>query len=209
MTAPADQAKIADTSCCGELTAGKLIGTGFRRYERISFVSGSEPQPAQTRDVLRAGWSVAVLPLDLASEQLVLLRQFRLAAQLASGKGNLIEIVAGHVDAQESAAQAARRECREEIGLVPEPLIELLTYFPSPGMLEEQITLFLGIVDSSTIAERGGMAAEHEVISLMRVSIDTALAALAQRAMHSGPLIIALQWLALNRNRLADIVAGA
>jgi hypothetical protein len=38
------------------------------------------------------------------------------------------------------------------------------------------------------------------------VPIDAALAALAGRAIRNGPLIVALQWLALNRCRLAEIV---
>ncbi|MEA3071825.1 MAG: ADP-ribose pyrophosphatase, partial [Alphaproteobacteria bacterium] len=74
---------------------------------------------------------------------------------------------------------------------------------------DEQIALFLGIVDSSTLSQRGGLAAEHEVISLMRVSIDAALAALTEGTIHNGPLILALQWLALNRDRLTEIVARA
>jgi ADP-ribose pyrophosphatase len=41
---------------------------------------------------------------------------------------------------------------------------------------------------------------------LTRVPIDAALAALEGRAIHNGPLIIALQWLALNRSRLPEIV---
>jgi hypothetical protein len=40
----------------------------------------------------------------------------------------------------------------------------------------------------------------------MRVPIDTALASLATRTVRNGPLIIALQWLALNRGRLSEIV---
>jgi hypothetical protein len=43
----------------------------------------------------------------------------------------------------------------------------------------------------------------------MRVSIDAALAALTERTIHNGPLILALQWLALNRDRLTEIVARA
>ena len=52
-----------------------------------------------------------VLPLDLARDEIVLLRQFRLAAHLANGRGSLIEIVAGHVEAGELPVDAARREC--------------------------------------------------------------------------------------------------
>jgi ADP-ribose pyrophosphatase len=209
VTAGADKSEIADETCQGQLTQRKLLAAGFCQYERISFISATEPRITQTRDILRAGRSAAVLPLDPARQQVVLLRQFRLAAQVAGANANLIEIVAGHVDAQEEPAEAARRECLEEIGLVPMPLIELLTYFPSPGISDEQIALFLGIVDSSTLSQRGGLAAEHEVISLMRVSIDAALAALTEGTIHNGPLILALQWLALNRDRVTEIVARA
>ena len=89
------------------------------------------------------------------------MRQFRLAAHLANGRGNLVEIVAGHVEADEQPAEAARRECVEEIGVAPGLLVELFTYPTSPGMSDEEITLFLGIVDASGVPERAGAAAEH------------------------------------------------
>jgi hypothetical protein len=42
----------------------------------------------------------------------------------------------------------------------------------------------------------------------MRVPIDTALAALERKVMRNGFLLMALQWLALNRDRLDAIVAA-
>jgi hypothetical protein len=39
-----------------------------------------------------------------------------------------------------------------------------------------------------------------------RVPIDAALVALAGGALHNGPLIVTLQWLALNRAHLGEIV---
>ncbi|HEY2185175.1 MAG TPA: NUDIX hydrolase [Xanthobacteraceae bacterium] len=198
---------IADESCDGRIAARRVLGTGFRPYERISFVRAGETRADRPQDVLRAGPAAAVLPLDLARQEIVLLRQFRLPAQLANGRGCLVEIVAGHVDAEEQPAEAAHRECVEEIGLVPSPLIRLLSYFTSPGMLDEEVTLFLGIVDSSKLSRRGGFATEHEEIYPMRVPIDLALAALTQGVIHNGPLIVALQWLALNRGRLAEVAA--
>jgi ADP-ribose pyrophosphatase len=207
VTAGPDNAEIADEPCSGRIAARRVLATGFRPYERISFICANESRTEQTRDVLRAGPAAAVLPLDLAREEIVVLRQFRLAAQLANEKGSLVEIVAGHVEAGEQPVDTARRECVEEIGLEPSPLIQLFSYLTSPGMLDEEITLFLGIVDSSKLLRRGGVAAEHEEIFPMRVPIDTALSALARGVIHNGPLIIALQWLGLNRNRLAEIVA--
>jgi ADP-ribose pyrophosphatase len=52
------------------------------------------------------------------------------------------------------------------------------------------------------------LAAEHERIEVVRAPIDAALAALAAGAVHNGPLIIALQWLAINRARLCEIVGN-
>jgi hypothetical protein len=41
----------------------------------------------------------------------------------------------------------------------------------------------------------------------MRVPIDAAHDALSGRTIHNGPLIVALQWPALNRGRLAQVAA--
>ena len=73
-------------------------------------------------------------------------------------------------------------------------------------MSDEVITLFLGIVDASRVPRQAGLATEHEQTLLTRVPIDAALAMLAGGAIHNGPLIVALQWLALNRSRLPEIV---
>ena len=75
-----------------------------------------------------------------------------------------------------------------------------------PGICDEEITLFLGVVDASRVPERAGAAAEHEETVPMRVPIDTALATLAAGTVRNGPLIIALQWLALNRGQLSEIL---
>ena len=88
----------------------------------------------------------------------------------------------------------------------PKPVIELLTYLTTPGVSDEEITLFLGIVDSSRLPARAGAPSEGEVTLPLAVSIDSALAALDRGTMRNGPLIIALQWLALNRIRLPEIV---
>jgi ADP-ribose pyrophosphatase len=196
---------IADDRADLLIAGREVLAEGFRRYERLRVRRSGENVP-RPLDVLRSGPAAAVLPIDPDRDEVVLLRQFRLAAHLANGRGNLIEIVAGHVEADEQPAEAARRECVEEIGVAPGLLVELFTYLTSPGMSDEEITLFLGIVDASGVPERAGAAAEHEETVPMRVPIDAALAALAAGTVRNGPLIIALQWLALNRGRLSEIV---
>lgn len=90
--------------------------------------------------------------------------------------------------------------------MAPDPLVEFFTYLTTPGICDEEITLYLGVVDASRVPERAGAAVEHEETVPMRVPIDTALAALADGTVRNGPLIIALQWLALHRGRLSEIV---
>ena len=179
----------------------EVLARGFRPYERVQ--ARRADGEVETRDLLRAGAAVAVLPIDLDRGEVVLIRQFRLAAQLASGKGDLVEIVAGHVEANEAPRETARRECVEEISVAPDTLIELLTYLTSPGLTDEEVIVFLGLVDAS----RAALATdgEREASALMRVPIDAALSALAAGTVRNGPLVAALQWLALNRDRLADI----
>jgi ADP-ribose diphosphatase len=202
----AGHGSIADAP--GEIVIShrELLGEGFRRYERVWVASALASRAARPHDLLRAGPAAAVLPVDPARDEVVLIRQFRPAAQLANGKGELVEIVAGHVEAGEAPAEAARRECVEEIGVAPEPLIELFTYLTSPGLCDEEMTLFLGVVAAECVPARAGAAAEHEDIVPVRASIDAALAAFSRGAVRNGPLILALQWLALNRGRLAEIV---
>jgi ADP-ribose diphosphatase len=197
---------IADEPADVVISDREVLAGGFRPYERLRARRGNEDP--QTRDILRAGPAAAVLPIDLTRDEVVLIRQFRLAAHLANGTGDLVEIVAGHVEANETPLETARRECVEEIGVAAEPLVELFTYLTSPGLTDEEVTLFLGIVDASRAALAAGV--EREVTALMRVPIDAALAALAGGAVRNGPLVVALHWLALNRARLAEIAcAGA
>jgi ADP-ribose pyrophosphatase len=202
-SAIAARGPISDQPADVVIARSEVLAGGFRPYERLRARRGNED--AQTRDILRAGPAAAVLPIDLTRSEVVLIRQFRLAAHLADGKGDLVEIVAGHVEANETPLAAARRECVEEIGVAPQVLVELLSYFTSPGLTDEEITLFLGIVDSSRVRIASGASAEREATALLRVPIDAALAALSGGTVHYGPLVVALQWLALNRGRLAEI----
>jgi ADP-ribose pyrophosphatase len=208
---PPTDVSLTDLAVDVSLSAPELLGRGFRTYERYRYVlPGDDPKlDVRTHDLIRFGRIVGVLPVDLARNEVVLIRLFRPPAHLANGKGDLIEIVAGHVEADERLGQAARRECIEEIGVAPLTLTELFTYLPTPGASDEQITLFFATVDAAQVPDRAGSAAEREETRPLRVSIDAALAALAGDTMHNGLLVLALHWLALNRGRLVEIARAA
>jgi ADP-ribose diphosphatase len=194
---------LADRAAPAELSAPARPVKGFFDYQRFQVTL---PAGTQTRDVVRAGKVIALLPLDLERGEVVMIRQFRPAAHLANGKGEMIEIVAGRVEPGEQLKETARRECEEEIGVTPNALVELFSYLPTPGLTDEDVTFFVAAVDASRVPERTHPT-EGEYISVMRVPIDTALAALGEGTMHNGPLIVGLQWLALNRGRLHELLA--
>ena len=196
---------LADRAARVQLSAPERPAKGYFDYQRFHVTLPAGPQ---TRDVVRAGKVVALLPLDLERGEIVMIRQFRPAAHLANGKGELIEIVAGRVEPGERLAETARRECQEEIGVTPSVLVELFSYLPTPGLTDEEVTFFVAAVDASRVPERT-QPTEGEYISVMRVPIDTALAALDGGKMHNGPLIVGLLWLAINRARVADILRAA
>jgi ADP-ribose pyrophosphatase len=196
-----DRNELADRPADVALSHPEPLAKGFFDYQRYQFTVQGTPQ---TRDVVRAGKVAAVLPVDPARDEIVLIRQFRLPAHLADGVGDLVETVAGRVEPGETPAQTARRECMEEIGVAPSGLVELFTYLTTPGLTDEEVTIFLAAVDASCVPERTSAGGER--IEIMRVSIDTAIDAVALGTLRNGPLIIGLQWLALNRNRLAEIL---
>jgi ADP-ribose diphosphatase len=197
--------ELADRSADVALSPPEPLGKGFFDYHRFRVTL---PSGTQTRDVVRAGKVVAVLPLDIERGEIVMIRQFRPAAHLANGKGETVEIVAGRVEPGEQPAQTARRECQEEIGVAPQALVELFSYLPTPGLTDEEVTFFVAAIDAARVPERTHPT-EGEYISVMRVPIDAALDALANGTMHNGPLVVGLQWLALNRERVSEFLRAA
>jgi len=89
------------------------------------------------RSIIRHPGSAVVMPVD-DRQRVLLVRQFRLPANCY-----LWEIPAGKIDDGENAFEAAQRELGEETGLVARVWKELVSYYPSPGFVEEKMTLFL------------------------------------------------------------------
>ncbi|NVN87640.1 MAG: NUDIX domain-containing protein [Rhodopseudomonas sp.] len=202
---------LADGKADVTISAPMLIGQGFMAYERyeVSLQRDGEPPLLQRRDVLRASRVAAVLAIDLGRDQVALIRQFRLPAHLATGRGDMVEIVAGRIEPGETPDAAARRECLEEIGVAPQRLVELFSVLATPGFTDEYVTFFAGFIDCAEIPSRGGVADEDEDTHPFVVSIDQALAALDRGEVLNALLVSALQWLALHRGRLRDYLNRA
>jgi len=89
-----------------------------------------------TVDIVRHSQSVVVAPVPEPGK-LILIRQYRYPVNKF-----LWELPAGSVDAGERPEQAARRECHEEIGLVPQTVVRLTALYPTPGYCDEQMIFF-------------------------------------------------------------------
>ena len=188
--------------------------SGFFRLEKYRlrhelFSGGWSPE--MIRECLERGHAVAVLLYDPASDQVVLLEQFRVGALEFPGGPWLLEIVAGIIDHPGETPEAvARRETIEEAGCDILDLLPICHYLVSPGGTSESITLFCGRVDTSTVTPGvRGVASEHEDIQVHVVSRAEALALLHGGRINSAAPIIALQWLELNRARLLECWGGA
>jgi len=91
---------------------------------------------AVTVDVVRHSRSVVLVPVP-APGKVILVRQYRYAVNAF-----LWELPAGSVDEGESPEEAARRECHEEIGLVPSTIVRLSAMYPTPGYCDEEMVFF-------------------------------------------------------------------
>ena len=189
-----------------EVTARDTVYKGHFRIDRWRLrhrlFAGGWNRPI-VREVFERGAAVAVLPYDPVRDQVVLIEQFRIGA-LAHGDPEpwLLEIVAGVIEAGETPEDVARRETQEECGGTLRALEPMLHYYPTPGGCSEFVYLYCGWIDSAGIGGIHGLEAEGEDIRVEVVSFTDAMAALQSGRIRASPAVIALQWLALNRDRL-------
>jgi len=178
---------------------------GFFRLERYRLrhrkFNGEWGRPI-TRELFERGHAAAVLPYDPQTDEVLLIEQFRAGAMSAPGGPWLLEIVAGVIEANETPEQVVARESIEEANCQIGSLIPLYDYLVSPGGTTERIALFCGRVDMQMI-ETGAVYGNHgedEDIKVHVMPLNEAIRLLNTGRINSASAIIALQWLALNRD---------
>jgi ADP-ribose pyrophosphatase len=135
-----------------------------------------------TYQIIRHPGGVGVLPLH-DDGTVTLIRQLRPAVG-----GTLLEIPAGRLQSGEDPAACGGREMAEETGLSARELVPLGYFYPSPGVLDEVIHLFLG-----TGLSQGNAEPEHyEEIATERMPIGEALRLAASGEIRDGKTIAAL-----------------
>jgi len=89
------------------------------------------------REVMEHPGAAVIVPVD-AGGDVRLVRQYRDAI----GR-QLLEVPAGKLDPGEKPDDCARRELREELGLVAGKLTHLTSFYSSPGFCDEILHVFL------------------------------------------------------------------
>ncbi len=178
---------------------------GFFKLERYklqhTLFNGGWSKPLH-RELFRRNDCVGVLLYDPKRDEVVLLEQFRVGPMVHTQHPWLLEIVAGGIEAGETKEEVAHREAYEEAGCKIEELILINEFYTSPGGSSELLSLYCGKVDSSTIGGIYGLEEESEDILVTTVSFKEVYQLLEQGKIKSGIPIIAIQWLALNRDKL-------
>jgi len=189
----------------------------FKSYVRVNsyrlkhalFAGGQSAEIS--REVLERGHAAAVLLYDPDLDLLVMIEQFRPGAFAAIQSGRmpasespwLVECVAGIIEDGESPEDVVRREAIEEADCAISELVPLCHYYTSPGCVSESVFLFCGRVDASNAGGIHGLDSEHEDIRVFTISPDQALQWLATGRINNSMTMIALQWLQLNKDKLA------
>jgi 8-oxo-dGTP pyrophosphatase MutT (NUDIX family) len=145
------------------------------------------PAHTTTREIVEHPGAVAILALT-ADHHLVLVRQYRHAVGSV-----LVEIPAGTREADEPAAETARRELIEETGYAPGELREILSFYPSPGYSAECITIFLATACTPVSPRPTGDDAGE--VFLVPVTELIHLLAPGPDQVHDGKTLSGLFWL--------------
>ena len=141
------------------------------------------------REVIQHSGSVVILAIDDSQNEprVLLERQYRYSAQ-----DYLLELPAGRVDPGENVLAAGKRELLEETGYTARKWRRALHFYPSPGFLNETMTVLLAQTLRPGIAKpEADESIEHELLPLSQ-----ALKLIRTGRIRDGKTIAGVLWLA-------------
>jgi ADP-ribose diphosphatase len=103
------------------------------RLDEVAYQSGRR----KVLEVVEHPGAVAMVALT-ADRNVLLVRQFRHAVA-----AELLEVPAGTLEPGETPLECARRELAEEVGRAAGRWDPLISFYPSPGVLSEELHVFL------------------------------------------------------------------
>nr|WP_206007810.1 NUDIX domain-containing protein [Pseudoalteromonas sp. C8] len=173
------------------------------QFEHALFAGGKSK--LISREILERGDAIAVLPYDPISDTVLLIEQIRVGAIKSKHSPWLLECIAGMTDGSTDYESVVKKEAYEEAGLELTELEFMLSYLSSPGGTTERLHLYLARTDLSQVKSGVyGLETEGEDIKTHILSVDDALMRLNNGEMDNAATVICMQWLALNREKMAS-----
>lgn len=143
------------------------------------------------RDTVRHQGSVVILPLqedDTSREPRLLLEwQYRYPAN-----SWLWELPAGRIDDGERELEAAKRELLEETGYSARSWRRIVSYYASPGFMDETMNIYL----AQGLEKGKAQPEDDEVIRTRFFPLSAALKLAAKGKIRDGKTLVAIYWLA-------------
>ena len=137
----------------------KIVFEG--RYVRTEVRTVQLPDGRETtREVVSPPNAVGVLPLD-RSGNVFLVRQYRTALERV-----ILEIPAGILEKDEKPEETGRRECEEEVGMIPGRMERLCGFYHSVGFSTGRIEIYLAteLKESSHVHREHGEFLEKVIM---------------------------------------------
>ena len=180
----------------------KVISNFWATLEQVSFdFTFKNGKTARlTHEVYGKGDGVAVLLFNTATKKVVLSKQFRMPVYVAGVKnGFLIEVCGGAIDENELPETSVIRETKEEMGYAISHLQKVSTVFLSPGLMKEQVHLYIAKYnEEDKINGGGGLTNENEEITVLEILFEDALKMIETQEIVDARTIMLLYHLKIN-----------
>lgn len=137
-----------------------------------------------TRELVLHPGAVVIIPFS-AKEEILLLKQFRYAAQ-----GDLWEIPAGTIERHEKPFICAKRELEEETGFKAQKWKKLAEFFPAPGISNERMYLY----QAENLVPGKKNLDHDEWIEHKAVSLKKALQMIKRGQIQDAKTIVGILW---------------
>jgi nudix-type nucleoside diphosphatase (YffH/AdpP family) len=166
--------------------------------------------PDERRLVFERGDAAAALLFNVDTRSVVLVEQFRIPSLIGRRRddptttnGWIIEVIAGMINKNETAEDAAIRETLEETGYkIRNPLL-ICKFFSSPGGTSERIFLYFAKVSDSERPGKGGGLADED-IKVVQIGVNDLFYRLAKGLIDDPKLAIGTCWLQRHIAKLED-----
>lgn len=150
-----------------------------------------------SREMMERGNAVAVLGHDPKRDEVVLGNEFRPGVMVAGDYPYRDNLIAGAIDKNETALEAAVREMREETGLMlSDPVLIHPGAYVSSGGTSEKIAIVYGTLDTSLAGGVHGNSEEDEDILTVVLPAKIFIERIRSGEINDLKTLVAGYWLA-------------